>query len=50
VVQHALLAIAGPVFERGFIGNTFANRVGKGHSHRGKVHRKSCPVATGEVH
>jgi RNA-directed DNA polymerase len=30
VVQHALLAIAGPVFERGFIGNTFANRVGKG--------------------
>jgi RNA-directed DNA polymerase len=33
VVHHALYAVIGPLFERGFIGNTFANRVGKG-THR----------------
>jgi RNA-directed DNA polymerase len=33
VVHHALCAVIGPLFERGFIGNTFANRVGKG-THR----------------
>jgi retron-type reverse transcriptase len=30
VVHHALCAQVGPVFERGFIGATFANRTGKG--------------------
>ncbi len=33
VVQHALIDIVGPIFENGFIGNTFANRKGKG-THR----------------
>jgi RNA-directed DNA polymerase len=33
VVHHALCAVIGPLFERGFISNTFANRVGKG-THR----------------
>jgi retron-type reverse transcriptase len=33
VVHHALCAVVVPIFERGFIGNTFANRVGKG-THR----------------
>jgi len=33
VVHHALCAVICPLFERGFIGNTFANRVGKG-THR----------------
>jgi RNA-directed DNA polymerase len=33
VVHHALCAVIGPLFERGFFGNTFANRVGKG-THR----------------
>jgi retron-type reverse transcriptase len=33
VVHHALCTVIGPLFERGFIGNTFANRVGKG-THR----------------
>lgn len=33
VVQHALIDIVGPIFEKGFIDNSFANRVGKG-SHR----------------
>ena len=30
VVHHALCAVVEPIFEHGFIGNTFANRVGKG--------------------
>jgi RNA-directed DNA polymerase len=30
VVHHALCAVVQPIFERGFIGNSFANRVGKG--------------------
>lgn len=30
VVQHALYSVTGPIFEQGFIGNTFANRIGKG--------------------
>ena len=30
VVHHALCAVIVPFFERGFIANTFANRVGKG--------------------
>ena len=34
VVHHALMAVVGPVFEAGFIDNSFANRVGKG-THRG---------------
>jgi RNA-directed DNA polymerase len=33
VVHHALCAVISPLFERGFIGNTFANRTGKG-THR----------------
>jgi RNA-directed DNA polymerase len=33
VVHHVLCAVIGPLFERGFIGNTFANRAGKG-THR----------------
>jgi retron-type reverse transcriptase len=33
VVHHALCAVVAPLFEAGFIGNTFANRVGKG-THR----------------
>lgn len=33
VVHHALYAVIGPIFERGFIANTYANRVGKG-THR----------------
>jgi RNA-directed DNA polymerase len=33
VVHHALCAVIGPLFELGFIGNTFANRVGRG-THR----------------
>ncbi|MGO9685500.1 MAG: reverse transcriptase domain-containing protein [Beijerinckiaceae bacterium] len=33
VVHHALCAIIQPIFERGFIDNSFANRVGKG-THR----------------
>ena len=33
VVHHALCAVIGPLFEQSFIGNTFANRVGKG-THR----------------
>jgi retron-type reverse transcriptase len=33
VVHHALCAVIDPLFETGFIGNTFANRVGKG-AHR----------------
>ncbi|MBI4742937.1 MAG: RNA-directed DNA polymerase [Betaproteobacteria bacterium] len=33
VVHHALCAVVGPVFERGFIDDTFANRKGKG-THR----------------
>ncbi|MGP0058297.1 MAG: reverse transcriptase/maturase family protein [Beijerinckiaceae bacterium] len=33
VVHHALCAIIQPIFERGFIGNSFANRTGKG-THR----------------
>jgi len=34
VVHHALMGVVGPLFEAGFIDNTFANRVGKG-THRG---------------
>jgi retron-type reverse transcriptase len=30
VVHHALCAVICPIFEAGFIGNTFANRAGKG--------------------
>jgi RNA-directed DNA polymerase len=30
VVHHALCAVVEPIFEHGFIGNTFANRKGKG--------------------
>ena len=30
VVHHALCAVICPIFETGFIGNTFANRTGKG--------------------
>lgn len=33
VVQHALCAVIEPIFERGFIDDSFANRVGKG-THR----------------
>lgn len=33
VVQHALMAVVAPIFEVGFIGNSFANRIGKG-THR----------------
>jgi retron-type reverse transcriptase len=33
VVHHALCAVTAPLFERGFIGNSFANRLGKG-THR----------------
>ncbi len=33
VVQHALMDIVAPIFEAGFIGNSFANRIGKG-THR----------------
>ena len=30
VVHHALCTVINPIFEAGFIGNTFANRTGKG--------------------
>lgn len=30
VVQHALCAVVAPIFERSFIGNSFANQLGKG--------------------
>lgn len=33
VVHHALFSVIGPIFERGFIDDTFANRKGKG-THR----------------
>ncbi|MFZ4535245.1 reverse transcriptase domain-containing protein [Propionivibrio sp.] len=33
VVHHALCSVVGPIFERGFIDDTFANRKGKG-THR----------------
>ncbi len=33
VVHHALCAVVCPIFEKGFIGNSFANRAGKG-THR----------------
>lgn len=33
VIHHALMNVAGPIFEAGFIPNSFANRVGKG-THR----------------
>jgi retron-type reverse transcriptase len=33
VVQHALIDVVAPLFEAGFIGNSFANRIGKG-THR----------------
>lgn len=33
VVHHALCAVVEPIFERGFIADSYANRVGKG-SHR----------------
>jgi retron-type reverse transcriptase len=33
VVHHALCAVVEPIFERGFVGNSFANRKGKG-THR----------------
>jgi RNA-directed DNA polymerase len=34
VVHHALCAVVQPIFERGFIANSFANRTGKGHAPR----------------
>lgn len=34
VVHHALMAVIAPLFETGFIANSFANRIGKG-THRG---------------
>ena len=34
VLHHALMDVVGPIFERGFIANSFANRIGKG-THRG---------------
>lgn len=37
VVHHALVAVIGPVFERGFIDHSYANRVGKG-THRAIAH------------
>ncbi len=33
VVHHALCAVVAPIFEAGFIGNSYANRAGKG-THR----------------
>lgn len=33
VVHHALVGVIGPIFERGFINHSYANRVGKG-THR----------------
>ena len=33
VVHHALCGVVGPIFERGFIHDTYANRIGKG-THR----------------
>jgi retron-type reverse transcriptase len=33
VAQHALMEVVAPLFEAGFIGNSFANRIGKG-THR----------------
>lgn len=33
VVHHALMGVVGPIFEAGFVANTFANRKGKG-THR----------------
>ncbi len=33
VVHHAVMSVVGPIFEAGFIANTFANRKGKG-THR----------------
>jgi RNA-directed DNA polymerase len=33
VVHHALVAVIGPIFERGFIDDSYANRVGRG-THR----------------
>ena len=33
VVHHALCAVVGPIFERGFIDDSYANRIGKG-THR----------------
>jgi len=34
VLHHALMDVVGPIFEQGFIANSFANRIGKG-THRG---------------
>ena len=34
VVHHALVGVIGPLFDRGFIDQTYANRTGKG-THRG---------------
>ena len=34
VVHHALHAVIGPIFEKGFIDHSYANRIGKG-THRG---------------
>jgi retron-type reverse transcriptase len=34
VMHHALMDVVGPIFEQGFIANSFANRIGKG-THRG---------------
>jgi RNA-directed DNA polymerase len=36
VVHHALHAVIGPIFERGFIAHSYANRIGKG-THRAIV-------------
>ncbi len=37
VVHHALIAVIAPLFERGFIQHSYANRIGKG-SHRAVAH------------
>jgi len=57
VVHHALCAIICPIFEAGFIGNTFANRTGKGthaairvyERHRDNVHAKHGSAMTRHV-
>ncbi len=59
VVHHALCATIQPVFERGFIDNSFANRTGKGahkaieayeryrDRHRFRVARRHLPLFSG---
>ncbi|MSP50173.1 MAG: RNA-dependent DNA polymerase [Alphaproteobacteria bacterium] len=40
VVHHALCAVVGPLFERGFVDDSYANRVGRG-THRAVVRYES---------